>query len=71
MPCWITVFQSFADDLEAGFERALRRFLALEVHGSEQAKQQLQTLMAIAFTHGTPSPEVLRGGLQLLQTNRF
>lgn len=66
-----TVFQSFADDLEASFERALRRFLALEVHGSEQAKQQLQTLIAIAFAHGTPSLEALRGGLRLLQQADF
>ncbi len=66
-----SVFQSFADDLEASFERALRRFLALEVHGSEQAKQQLQTLMAIAFAHGAPSLQALRGGLQLLQQADF
>lgn len=65
------VFQSFADDLETSFERALRRFLALEVHGSEQAKQQLQTLMSIAFAHGAPSLPALRGGLQLLQQADF
>lgn len=66
-----TVFQQFADDLASDYHRALRRFLALEVHGSERAREQLLTLQQIAFEHGTPSLSALRGGLQLLRQTDF
>ncbi len=66
-----SVFQQFADDLSAGFERALKRFLALEVHGSESAREQLQELQQIAFSRGIPALPALTGGLQLLQQADF
>ncbi len=65
------VFQQFSEDLSTGFERSLRRFLALEVHGSDSAKEQLQQLQTIAFSRGTPSLAALQGGLQLLQQADF
>lgn len=65
------VFRQFADDLADDYERTLRRFLALEVHGSEQAKAQLQTLQRIAFIHGAPAVSALHGGLDLLRQADF
>lgn len=67
----VSVFQQFAEDLDTGFDKALNRFLALEVFGSEHAKTQLQQLQRIAFTYGKPSPAALRGGLSLLQQADF
>jgi len=67
----VSVFQSFADGLETGFDKTLNRFLALAVFGSEHAKAQLQQLQHIAFTDGKPSATALRGGLTLLQQADF
>ncbi len=65
------VFQQFADDLTGNFERTLKRFLALEVHGCDDARRQLQQLHQTAFAHGAPALGALQGGLELLQQADF
>src|SRR5690606_40995017 len=42
------------------------RFLALEVHGSENMREELRLLRAMAFAHGEPEATVLADGLALL-----
>ena len=45
----------------------LKRFIALEVYGSERASAQLQQLKAMLFQHGEPSLAALEDGLQILE----
>lgn len=61
------VLQQFAKQLQNDTEGTLRRFLALQVKGSESARQQLRSLNALLKKTGIPQPEALQAGLQLLQ----
>lgn len=62
-----SVFTQFADDLAQDYRSALSRFLALEVHGSDHARQALRELNDCAFAHGEPELQALQGGLSLLR----
>ena len=56
-----------AHELEEGPEQVLNRFLALEVHGSQNAARDLRLLRDEAFRYGLPQPAALRQGLALLR----
>lgn len=62
------ILSQFGDNLTSDYRTALNRFLALEVHDSENAPQQLRLLRAIVFQHGDPDPGALADGLAILQT---
>jgi pimeloyl-[acyl-carrier protein] methyl ester esterase len=57
----------FAADLENNHAATLRRFLRLQVRGSEGERELLATLRASLFSHGEPDPDALRGGLEILR----
>ncbi len=61
-----SVFAGFAAGLEANFQHAIERFLALETLGSPHAQDELRALRARVFEHGDPSREALREGLDIL-----
>lgn len=61
------VLQQFAQQLQQDTLGTLQRFLALQVKGSEVARQQLRSLNAWLKKTGTPQTEALQAGLQLLQ----
>lgn len=63
----LAVFQQFHDDLQSDYDAALERFLALEMHGDENAQQGLRDLKAHIFERGRPDPAVLERGLALLE----
>ena len=78
-PCFVTaedwphaispaVLQQFTQQLQQDSLGTLQRFLALQVKGSESARQQLRTLNALLTKTGLPQPEVLPAGLHLLET---
>jgi pimeloyl-[acyl-carrier protein] methyl ester esterase len=60
------VLDAFAEGLDRDYEQTLRRFLALEVHGSAGATGTLRTLRR-ALTRRPPSKAALRGGLGMLR----
>lgn len=60
------VLASFAQELEHDYRATVRRFLALQTRGGEQAGAQLRQLNARLFTHGEPHLQALHGGLTLL-----
>lgn len=60
------VFEGFAQQLAADWRGTVDRFLALEVHGSENMREELRLLRAMAFAHGEPEATVLADGLALL-----
>ena len=62
------VFEEFEQDLATDFDATLQRFLALEVHGSDTAREDLRRLREDAFRHGAPDARALAHGLDLLRT---
>ena len=61
------ILQLFADDLEKNHAATLRRFLALQVRGSEGERELLAAMRAILFSRGEPDMDALRGGLAILR----
>lgn len=59
--------QLFAADLEKNHAATLRRFLALQVRGSEGERELLAVLRETLFSRGEPQLEALRAGLNILQ----
>jgi pimeloyl-[acyl-carrier protein] methyl ester esterase len=61
------ILQQFADDLEKNHAATLRRFLALQVRGSEGERELLAAMRASLFSRGEPDMDALRGGLDILR----
>jgi len=59
--------QQFAAELERDYAATLRRFLALQVRGSENERELLLTLRECLFSRGEPDMAALRGGLEILR----
>lgn len=57
----------FAGELEQNFAATLRRFLALQVRGSEGERELLASLRERLFSRGEPQLAALRGGLDILR----
>lgn len=61
------ILQEFAGSLLQNHAQTLRRFLALQVRGSENEKQLLSDFRAQLFAKGEPAMEALKGGLEILR----
>jgi len=59
--------QQFATELQQNHAATLRRFLALQVRGSEGERELLASLRELLFSRGEPQPEALRSGLEILR----
>ena len=59
--------QEFADALLKNHAQTLRRFLALQVRGSENERELLASLRGRLFSRGEPDVNALRGGLEILR----
>ncbi|HET7831893.1 MAG TPA: pimeloyl-ACP methyl ester esterase BioH [Gallionella sp.] len=57
----------FAEALQQNYAQTLRRFLALQVRGSEYERELLATLRATLFARGEPDSAALQAGLALLR----
>ncbi len=57
----------FAAALQQDYALTLRRFLALQVRGSEHERELLATLRAALFARGEPDSAALQAGLALLR----
>jgi pimeloyl-[acyl-carrier protein] methyl ester esterase len=62
------LLEAFADDLRRDYRHTLQRFLALQVHGSEQAQIVLRGLRARLLQRDPPAPQALAAGLEILRT---
>ena len=60
------VLLEFAAALEADYEGTLKRFLALQARGDEDARIVLKKLRETLFVKGRPNAEALRAGLRIL-----
>lgn len=63
----LSVLRRFAEELRRNYRAVLKRFIALEVHGSEHATAQLHLLKAMLFQHGEPEVSALEDGLAILE----
>lgn len=61
------VLEHFAQELEHDAEKTVRRFLALQLRGSERAQTSLAALNHAVFRHALPATAALRGGLNILR----
>ncbi len=59
--------QEFAASLLQNHALTLRRFLALQVRGSEQERELLVELRTLLFSHGEPDISALQDGLGILR----
>jgi len=64
----LPVLRRFAEELRENYRAVLKRFIALEVHGSERATAQLHSLKAMLFQHGEPAISALEDGLTILES---
>jgi pimeloyl-[acyl-carrier protein] methyl ester esterase len=56
----------FGDELRVAYRLTLQRFLALQVHGSDEGRATLAKLRARLFERGEPPPAALSAALALL-----
>ncbi|MBK8183709.1 MAG: pimeloyl-ACP methyl ester esterase BioH [Candidatus Competibacteraceae bacterium] len=63
----LPVLRRFGEELRQDYRAVLKRFIALEVYGSEQATTQLHQLRAMLFQHGEPAVSALEDGLAILE----
>ena len=59
--------QDFAASLRQNHAQTLRRFLALQLRGSENERELLLDLRASLFARGEPDVAALQGGLEILR----
>ena len=60
-------FQAFEQDLQTSPERTLKRFISLQVRGSEQERECLTHLRSNLLNRGQPDHSALRDGLAILR----
>ena len=63
----VDVLEKFAAELEQDHAATLRRFIALQLRGSENERELLSTLREKLFSRGEPDKEALRAGLAILR----
>jgi pimeloyl-[acyl-carrier protein] methyl ester esterase len=61
------VLEKFGTELEANHAATLRRFVALQLRGSENERELLMLLRERLFSRGEPDMAALRGGLEILR----
>jgi pimeloyl-[acyl-carrier protein] methyl ester esterase len=61
------VLQKFAAELEENHAATLRRFIALQLRGSENERELLALLRERLFARGEPDMGALRAGLNILR----
>jgi pimeloyl-[acyl-carrier protein] methyl ester esterase len=61
------VLEKFAEELEQNHAATLRRFLALQLRGSENERDLLAQMRERLFSRGKPDMDALRGGLEILR----
>jgi pimeloyl-[acyl-carrier protein] methyl ester esterase len=61
------VLEKFAAELEQNHAATLRRFISLQLRGSENERELLIKLREQLFSRGEPDMSALRGGLEMLR----
>ncbi|MGB8409051.1 MAG: alpha/beta fold hydrolase, partial [Gallionella sp.] len=61
------ILEEFAADLEHDYVQTLRRFLSLQIRGSDRERETLAELREALFSRGEPDPDALHAGLGILR----
>jgi len=61
------VFDDFNQDLQRGWRNTIKRFLSLQMHGSDNARVLVRHVMEGLMLGGEPNSEALQFGLDLLK----
>jgi pimeloyl-[acyl-carrier protein] methyl ester esterase len=61
------ILGEFAADLRQNYMQTLRRFLSLQMRGSEQERETLAVLRESLFSRGEPDLDALQAGLEILR----
>lgn len=64
----VEILEEFADSLQHHYALTLKRFLALQVRGSEQEREWLTVLREALFSRGEPDLAALQSGLDILRS---
>jgi len=64
-----TTLSQFSDELTVAYRLTLRRFVTLQVHGSERPRETLASLRSQLFARGEPTPRALSDWLELLTSS--
>lgn len=62
------LLETFSVELQLDYGRTLKRFLSLQVRGSEHASFVLKTMRSTLLAHGEPDAAGLSAGLEILST---
>ncbi len=67
-PCAVAaaVFNEFSQSLIENWSATIKRFMGLQMHGVEQARDLIRQISALLISGGEPDPDALRQGLELL-----
>lgn len=60
------VFDEFSRSLIGNWQSTIKRFVGLQLHGSENARELIRQITALLVNGGSPHPDALRMGLQTL-----
>jgi pimeloyl-[acyl-carrier protein] methyl ester esterase len=63
----VETLTEFGTALQQDYAQTLRRFLALQLRGSERERELLATLRNTLFSHGEPDLSALQTGLEILR----
>jgi pimeloyl-[acyl-carrier protein] methyl ester esterase len=63
------ILEEFAADLRQNYMQTLRRFLSLQMRGSEQERETLAVLRDALFSRGEPDLDALQAGLEILRSS--
>ena len=63
----VEILEEFAANLQQDYAQTLRRFLSLQMRGSEQERAVLALLRESLFSRGTPDLYALEAGLEILR----
>ena len=72
LPDWkyalsVEILEEFAANLQQNYSQTLRRFLSLQMRGSEQEREILAVLREGLFSRGEPDLGALQAGLEILR----
>jgi pimeloyl-[acyl-carrier protein] methyl ester esterase len=65
----VEILEEFAANLQQNYMQTLRRFLSLQMRGSEQEREILAVLREALFNRGEPDLEALQAGLDILRSS--
>ena len=65
----VEILEEFANNLQQNYTQTLRRFLSLQMRGSEQEREILAVLRGGLFSRGEPDIGALQSSLELLRSN--